>query len=95
MCADCCVVPSPSSLSFSLSFSLSLSFFLCVSRSVALSLHLSIHLNRFPLKEEEKEDEEDAKEVTIPTHWDKLDPKSMKVRRVVLQQELAYLQASL
>ena len=44
------------------------------------SFSLSIHLNRFPLKEEEKEDEEDAKEVTIPTHWDKLDPKSMKVR---------------
>ncbi|CAL8298721.1 unnamed protein product [Merluccius merluccius] len=30
-------------------------------------------------QEEEEKDEEDAKEVTIPTHWAKLDPKSMKV----------------
>jgi hypothetical protein len=30
-------------------------------------------------KEEEEKDEEDSKEVTTPTHWAKLDPKSMKV----------------
>ncbi|XP_034148520.1 cell division cycle and apoptosis regulator protein 1 isoform X12 [Esox lucius] len=30
-------------------------------------------------QEEEEKDEEDAKEVTTPTHWTKLDPKSMKV----------------
>uniref|UniRef100_A0AAY4ET01 Cell division cycle and apoptosis regulator protein 1 n=1 Tax=Denticeps clupeoides TaxID=299321 RepID=A0AAY4ET01_9TELE len=30
-------------------------------------------------QEEEDKDEDDSKEVTIPTHWSKLDPKSMKV----------------
>ncbi|XP_061084037.1 cell division cycle and apoptosis regulator protein 1 isoform X1 [Conger conger] len=30
-------------------------------------------------QEEEEKDEEDLKEVTTPTHWAKLDPKSMKV----------------
>ncbi|KAJ8248542.1 hypothetical protein GJAV_G00243120 [Gymnothorax javanicus] len=30
-------------------------------------------------QEEEEKDEDDSKEVTTPTHWSKLDPKSMKV----------------
>ncbi|XP_048863944.1 cell division cycle and apoptosis regulator protein 1 isoform X3 [Brienomyrus brachyistius] len=31
------------------------------------------------IKEEEEKDEDDSKEVTTPTHWSKLDPKTMKV----------------
>ena len=39
-----------------------------------------LYPNDFPVKEEEEKDEGEAKDVCIPTHWTKLDPKSMKVR---------------
>jgi len=51
----------------------------CLLSHLLLCLCLSLSL-WFPIKEEEeKDDDDESKDVSVPTHWAKLDPKSMKV----------------
>lgn len=58
-------------------FSLSLCLSACLFLSHSLSACLFLSITCF--KEEDDKDDDESKDVSIPTHWAKLDPKSMKV----------------
>lgn len=58
---------------------LNLSVAMIVKLTVILLLSLCLAVSILMIKEEEDKDDE-SKDVSIPTHWAKLDPKSMKVR---------------
>lgn len=55
------------------------SVWLTLSSPIPFSLPVSLS-QWFRVKEEEEKDDGESKDVSTPTHWAKLDPKSMKVR---------------